>query len=264
MTKTNLSRYSKLALVALLVLAAVALPATAASVGSEEVPEEAEVGSKITATVTLNELYMDPQLEQWTLAGETDLTEVTWTVTYYDQTGSKVDQASYDGANFTGATVSAEDGTSEVQVKITGTVPEIEEYSYEPSQTFRVMTLQQTRQGGSSDEIDAWEAHHYTSDSQSAREAIESAESAISAASGADTQDAESLLTSAKDAYDGGNFDNAENLAGNAEEQANKAKQSSQTMQLAMYAVGGLVVLGLLGGGFLWFRSQQDGHDRLG
>lgn len=264
MIRTSLSRCFKLALVALLVFAVIALPASAAAVGSEDVPEEAEVGSKVTATVTLTELYKNPQLEQWVLAGETDLKAVTWTVTYYDQTGSKVGQDSYDGENFTGAAVNAADGTSEVQVKVTGTVPSVREYSYDPMQSFRVMELHQTREGGSSDTIRTWEANHFTSDSDRARSAIESAESAIAGASGANTADAESLLERAIDAYEGGNFDNAENLAADAEKQANEAAQSNQTMQLAMYAAGGLAVLGLLGGGFLWYRNQQDGYDKLG
>jgi hypothetical protein len=264
MTKTNLNRCSKLALAALVVFAAFSFPAAAVTVGDEDVPGNAEVDSQVSATVTLTELYKDPQLEQWTLAGETELEDVTWTVTYYDQTGAKVNQTSFDGQNFTGATVSAADGTSEVDVKITGTVPEIEEYSYDPQQSFRLMALEQTRKGGSSNEIDAWESSHYTSESEAARTAIEEAESAIEAASGANTGEAEKLLDRAVDAYNGGNFDNAQGLASDAAESAEEAEKSSQTMQLALYAVGGLVVVGLLAGGFLWYRSQQDSYDKLG
>ena len=264
MTKTNLNRCSKTALIVLLVLASVVVPVTAVSVGEESTPDEAEVGTQVTATVTLTELYRNPQLEQWTLAGKTELRDVTWTLTYYDQTGSKVNQQSFDGKNFTGAAVAAKDGTSEVTVKITGTVPEVGEYTYEPRQSFLLMKLEQTRKGGSTNEIDSWVTHHYTTESERAREAIDGAKAAIEGASGANTKDAENLLTRAIDAYDGGNFDNAQSLAADAEESAANAKQSSATMQLALYAVGGLVVLGLLGGGFLWYRSKQDSYDKLG
>lgn len=35
-------------------------------------------------------------------------------------------------------------------------------------------------------------------------------------------------------------------------------------MQLALYAAGGLLVVGLLVGGVVWYRSQQDSYDKLG
>jgi hypothetical protein len=264
MTRTNWSRFSKLALALVVLLSVAAIPAGAVSVASEDVPDEAEVGSKVTASVTLDELYKNPQLEAWSLTGATQLEDVTWTVTYYDQTGSKVDQQSFDGQNFSGAEIVADDGTSEVEVSVTGTVPGVENYSYDPAQAFTVMSLNQTREGGSSNDIGSWTAHHYTEESAAARGQLDSAQAAIAAAGGANTQEAQNQFDNAVEAFEGEEFGLASNLAEDAESKANQAQQSSQTTQLLIYAAGGLVVVALLAGGFLYWKSQQQTYDKLG
>jgi Spy/CpxP family protein refolding chaperone len=260
MTRKSWSRCSSL-LIGLLVVTALAAPVAAVSVGGENVPAEGQVGSQVTATVTLTELYQNPQLESWQLAGTTELRNATWTVSYFDQTGSKVRQESFDGSNFTSSTIAAANGTSEVEVRIVGTVPAVGSFSYDPAQQFLLARLVQTRSGGSSNEIGVWRSHHFTSDSQSARQRLDEAQSAVQSA---DSQQARETFASAVDAFDGGNFDNAERLAGTAESQAESAQQQSQTIQLALYGVGGLVVVGAVVGGVLWYRSQQDSYDKLG
>ena len=261
MTKTSWSRFSKLALACLFVLSVATVPAAGVSAGETDVTDDAEVGSQVNATVTLTELYQNPTLESWTLAGETQLTDVTWTVMYYDQTGARVSQESFDGQSFSGAEVATADGTSEVRVRVTGTVPEIGEFTYDPAQSFTVLALEQTREGGSSNAIDEWTATHYTEESREARDAIDDAAAAVADVS---SQDAERSLGNAIDAYNGGEFTLATDLANQAQEQAQQAQQSSQLMQYALYGVGALVVVGLLAGGFLYWRSQQQGHDKLG
>jgi hypothetical protein len=261
MTKTSWSRFSKLALACLFVLSVATVPAAAVSVGDSTVTSDAEVGTEVTATVTLTELYQNPSLEEWTLAGNTELTDVTWTVVYYDQTGSKVSQESYDGQSFSGASVVADDGTSEVEIRITGTVPSVDDYTYDPAQSFTVLALEQTREGGSTNEIDTWSATHYTEESREARTAIDDAAAAVEQV---DDEEAERRLQNAKEAYNGEEFSLATDLAGQAQEQAEQTQQSNQRFRLALYGVGGLVVIGLLVGGFLYWRSQQNKPDKLG
>lgn len=262
--RTSLNRSSKLLVACLVLLAAVAAPAAAVSLADSDVPSEAEVGTQVSATVTLDELYQNPQLEAWTLQGQTNLTDVTWTVSYYDQTGSQVDQESTDGQNMT-ADIAAADDVSEVQVRVTGTVPEVTNYSYEPDQTFLFASLTQARDGGSSNAIESWQVHHYTEESQPAREAIDEAAAAVDS-SGSD--EAERTLNNAISAYNNANgpegFELATELANEAQSQAASAEQSQQTTQLALYAVGGLLVVGLIVGGVFWYRSQQDSYDKLG
>jgi hypothetical protein len=263
MTKTSWSRFSKLAVVCLLALSVASVPAAGVSVGDSTVTSDAEVGEQITATVTLTELYQNPSLESWTLEGETELTGVTWTVEYYDQTGARVTQQSFDGQSFSDAAVAAADGTSEIQVRITGTVPDVGEYSYDPAQSFTVLDLTQAREGGSSNDIDSWSATHYTEESREARNAIDDA---TAATEGVDSQEADRLRENAIEAYNGngGDFALAIDLANQAQEQAEQTRQSNQLTRFALYGVGGLVVIGLVVGGFLYWRSQQSGPDRLG
>jgi hypothetical protein len=265
MTKTNLSRFSRLLLVLLVLCSAVA-PAAALSVGEADVPDEAAVGSQVEATVTLTELYQNPTLEQWQLRGETELREVTWSISYVDQTGAVVAREEFDGQNFTSSTISAQDGTAEVRVRVSGTVPAVDSYTYDPEQTFVVASLTQARQGGNTNAIDTWEAHHFTSASDRARNAIDEAGAAIETArgNGAGVGEAENTFNQAVNAYESENFDLAVELANEAQSQAESSQQSRQTLTLVLYAVGGLVVVALVVGGFLYWRSQQDTSDPLG
>lgn len=257
----NSNRSSKLAalvVLAALLVAAVA-PAAAISTDAENVPSEAQVGQKVTSTFTLTELYSD--YEQWTLSGQTELNKVTWTVTRYDQADNKIGSDAYDGASFN-RSISIENDVDKVTVEVTGVVPEVDGYSYDPAQSFTIASLSQTREGGNSEQIDEWTVHHYTSESQAARDAIESASAAIDDAGG--VPGAESTLESAISSYENANFDNANRLAEQAEETANKAKKSSNRNRMLLYAGGGLLAVGLVVGGVFWWRSNQDSYDKLG
>jgi hypothetical protein len=265
MTRTNSSRSSRVVLATLLVLLAATVPAAAVSVTGEDVPEEAQVGTQVSATITLDELYQNPQTERWELSGSTQLTDVSWTIVFYDQTGSQVDLIERTGQSFSGVSVDSNAGTAEVEVRVTGTVPEIDAYSYDPAQEFTMVELTRGQSGGASDTVDTWQTHHYTERSASARQAIDEAGTAIeeARANGATPNDAQANYEDAIAAYNDGSFDVATNLANRATDQANQAQQSSQTRQLIIYAVGGLIVLGLVVGGVFYWRSQQGPDDPL-
>jgi hypothetical protein len=266
MTRTNSNRSSRVVLATLVVLLAATVPAAAVSVTGEDVPEEGQVGAQVSATITLDELYQNPQSEQWQLSGATELTDVSWTVVYYDQTGSQVNLVEPTGQSFSGLDIAASSGTAEVEVRITGTVPDVDTYSYDPAQQFLLMELTRGQQGGASNTIESWQTHHYTERSASARDAIDEAGSAIETArsNGANPTDAQANYDDAVAAYNDGSFDVATNLANRATQQATQAQQSQQTQQLIIYAVAGLLVVGLLVGGVVYWRSQQGPDDPLG
>jgi len=260
----NSSRFSKL--IAFLLVAtiadATAAPAAAVSVAEEQVPSEAKSGSEVTATFTVTDLYTD--YEEWTLNGTTELQSVTWTVTLYDQADNKIEQVDIDGQSFeTG--ISVDDDVNKVDVKVRGTAPEVENYSYDPAQSFLLAEFNQVRQGGTNTKLDSWSVHHYTDESATARSAIEDAESAIQTAksSGASVTDAENKLSDAVSAYEGENFELAGSLADETKNEATSAKKSSEQGQMLMFAGIGLVGLLVVGGGIFWYRSQQDDYDKL-
>lgn len=261
MNSNHCSKLLALLLATTLVASAVG-PAAAMSATASDAPDEKKVGEDVEATFTITKPFSE--YDSWTLNGETQLTDVTWTVELYDQGGSKIDQTSYDGQSFNHSLDKSD--AYEVQVVIKGTVPEVENFSYDPAQQLTVADLNQFRQGGSSDDIDEWTFRPYTEDSQEAREAIDAASEAIDAAdgSGADVSGAEDTLGNAVSAFEAENFDNAVDLADEARQKAESAEQSTQQTQMLLYGGVGLVALVAVVGGALWYRSKrQDDYDKL-
>lgn len=251
-----------------LLLAAVAVPAAAVSVDGNavSVPEEGRVGTQVTGTVTLTNLYREPAREQWELTGRTELRSVTWVVEYVDQTGAKTGQDEFTGQQLSGVTLRADDGVSEVRVQVTGTVPPVEEFSYDPPQRFLLLSLTQGQAGGASAGIDAWHTHHYTNESDRVRGVLDEANDSIAAAeaAGGSTATASESFESAVDAYENRNFDNAERLAERASGEAESAQGSAETRRLLLYGGGAAVVVVAVVGGVLYWRSNREEYDKLG
>ncbi|MFB6116898.1 hypothetical protein [Halosegnis sp.] len=252
------SRCSKAFITVLFVLAAAVGPVAAVSTSAEGVPQEAQVGDEVTATYTFTDLYTD--YESWTLHGKTNMTNVTWTVTKFDQAGNQLSQQSYDGAEF-GEAVDISEDTAEVRVRVRGTVPTIENFSYDPAEEFTLARFELRREGGAQQDITATSVHHYTNESAEARTTIEEAQSAIETASG--DAEAEQTLRNAIEAYNSESFGLAVELANEAKTQAEQAQNTRNRNQLILYAVGGLVVLGLVVGSGVYLRSRGDDYDKL-
>ncbi|QSG12873.1 putative membrane protein [Halapricum desulfuricans] len=246
------------AVVVALVIAAAAVGTVAAVQPSDTAaPDEAGVGEEVTVEVTLSELYETD--DDWTLRGTTQLENVTgWDVvqTYPNGTTAEV---SYEGDSEFERQISSSDNFESITVSITGDAPAVESFSYQPPQSFAAAELTKIV-GDSESVIEAVEVHHYTNESENARQIIQDAETAVS---DADSADAESDLQNAIDWYNEGEFDRAISNAENAEQTANEATQSQDTMQLLLYGVGALVVLALIGGGVYYYRNQQDDYDKL-
>jgi len=253
----NWTRCSKVALaVALLTVVAVG-PAAAVEATAEGVPGESEVGTEARASFELTDLYSD--YERWTLRGETELETVTWTVLEFDAADNQINQTSYDGQSFN-HTLDIERDTTRVEVRVAGTTPPVENYTYESREQFRFARFQQVRQGGTQGTIDAYGVHHYTAESKAAREVIDNASTVVE---GSGSQDAQDQLSRAIEAYNSEEFGLAQDLASDARNSARQAKQSQQTTQTLLF--GGLGVLALLvvAGGVYYWRSQQDDYDKL-
>lgn len=277
MTTMNSSRSFKLLALVMVGLVAAAMiggTATAVTVSEKDVQEEAEVGEKITVSYSLNELFKDPPYTQWSLSGETELQNVTWTVVYRDQTGAKIRQNETDGQNVTAGPLNASGEVAEVQVLVTGDVPSVEEYTYPENETFLLARLVQSRgEDGTSATIGEWRAHHYTQKSREAKNKIQEAEEAIQSAeeAGASPSNAQDNLENAITFYEGdstdGDFDNAitnaEDAIDEAESAESNAESTEQRNTMLMYGGIALVVLLIIGGGIYWYRQQQDDYSRM-
>jgi hypothetical protein len=243
------------ALVAVLLFGTLLVGTTVAQQSSpQEFPEESEVGADFEATFEITELF--DEYESWTLVSETELENATWTIREYDQAGGEISREDLDGQNVT-TQVNIDDGTASIEIRVTGTTPAIEQFSYQPSDRFVAAAFDLEREGGTRDEIAVHESHHYTEDSKTAREAIDSAAEAVNDSG---SSDAQSSLDSAISAYESGNFENAIN---NAERAENEASESQTTRNALLGAGAVVVILVLLGGGYWLYKSRQQGPSRL-
>jgi hypothetical protein len=252
MTKMSLIRCSRsIALVLCIVGIITATGAVSAlTISADGVPSESAVGEEVSVTYTIEDPF--DETGQWTLEGETELTNVSWTVTVL-RAGSRVNQNTYGTQSFAQGLDITNNG-DEITVELAGTTPEVSNYTYEPEEEYTVASLNRVA-GNNEDEIRNDSAHHYTDQSREARTAIEDAQSAIDAAGG--HNNAESLVDSAISSYETGNFQNAIDLATQA---ANDADSDRQTQMLLM-AGGGIVVLLLLVGGGYYLYSQRSGNE---
>jgi len=234
---------------------ALAGTASAFTVSAEGVPSESAVGEEVSVTYTIDDPFTDAPNE-WTLAGETELENVSWTVTVL-RAGSQVSQETYGDQAFEKG-LDIDNNGDQVRVELVGTTPAVGNYTYDPEERYQVASLSQVS-GSNEEEFQNDTAHHYTEESKSARQAIGDAESAIDAAGG--NAEAEELVASAVSSYENGNFENAENLAGQAQTQAEQSQQNQQRNQMLLMGAGALLVLLLLGGGGYYLYTQQQGDE---
>lgn len=250
----NRTRTALLVLAVVLTVSLFAVPVAGIESTSSDLPDETEVGTQTEATFEVTDLY--DEFEDWTLVGETNLTNVTWTVVQMNQAGDQISQESYDGATFESG-IDIDDGTNTVEVRVTGTVPEIETLRYDPPETYTYAEFTLTRNGGTEGTIETHEVHHYTEASKSSREVIAASEESVEAA---DDDGARRTLNNAISAYEAGDFDNANDLADQAQESADRSQLIDTAIQ---YGVVAIVVLVIVAVGIFTYRKRQSGPGRL-
>ncbi len=255
MSSNHCSDRGVAALVVLLVAALALAPASVVAVdaSAEGVPDSAEVGSEVTTTFTLTNLYGNGT--SFTLQGETALNDVSWTVERIKLDGSST-RENFGGQSFQ-TMISSENDVERVVVTVRGTVPAIEQYTYAPHQSFTLARLTQVTGENPQLVAQPWTVEHYTEDSRNARKAIDRAEAAVE-----ETGAGERDLQQAISAYENGNFANAVSNAEDAEAAAENARRSARTTRLVLIAVGAVAVVALLG--FAYYRTREDDYDRLG
>jgi hypothetical protein len=263
----NSSRYSELgAVLAVAVLLAVAAVPAAAVTIEGDAPTTAQVGEQQQTTFTITDPFSE--YEEWTLRAETDLTEVTWQVTTFDNAGNQVNEETLTGQTME-YQLAASSGVVRAEVRLVGTTPQATafDWSYEPPQQITYAEFIETQQGGSSEVLETMNTRPYTDASQEARDAIAAAQQAVDDAqgSGAGVSGAQSDVDDAVEFFNSGQFDSAVENAEEAEQTANNAASSAQQTDTLLMIGAGVVVLALLGGGIYWYLQQRDsGYDKLG
>lgn len=248
---------------ALVVVSAIVLVSGAIGVVgalSVEAPSSAQVGTETNATVAFNQsdLYGGGEYQDWTLRGETELANATWTVVGYNAADTVVNRTTYPRDGGSGSTfthpVDIDNDVVRLEIVVEGTVPEVERYNYSDPQSFTIASFARLR-GNSEDTIRTVTVHHYTNESQQARTAIDQAQEAVN---GSSNQNARQDLEQAISFYNGGQFDEAIDAADQAQRAAEQSRQQNQLMQTVIYVVLGLVVLALVVGGVWWYRKNQQ------
>ena len=250
----NSTRSFKLLSLGIVVIIVATGGSGAVTISEQNAPSEVPAGDQVTSTFVFGDLYRNPSMESWSLRGETELRNVTWTVQSVNQADSVIDQRAYDGRTFQHP-IRLDDGVATVNVRLSGSVPAVTNFTYTPAPSFLFAAFTQTREGGSRRTIQTYQTRHFTAESQRARSAIESARSAIDDAGG--HQEATRILESAISAYEVRNFENAVNLANQAEERATSASRQSQLIRNVTLGVVGLVVLAAIIGVGYWYRQRQ-------
>tara|TARA_B100000676_G_scaffold195136_1_gene191822 strand:+ start:26366 stop:27139 length:774 start_codon:yes stop_codon:yes gene_type:complete len=219
--------------------------------------DQVEIGSDIIVQTVVTELYTTNTgpIDVWTLRGESLLESVTWTVTEINAADRPIQGSKkvYAGKVFEHG-VSLDDSVVKIIVEVSGTIPEVSDWKYEPAQKILVMELSQVRLGGTENVIGIIEASPYNPESKLAREAIDKANVVVEESK---DMDAQQTIENAISAYDVGNFKNAKDLARQAEENAIALENSQERKGLILNIVGVVMVVALIGGAIIWYQSTR-------
>ena len=217
-------------------------------------PDAAAVGSEVQMNATVEDPFDGPP-DQYTLQGSTGLENASWTVEVLNQ-GDPIETFDAGGESFS-YDLNAEEGATDIEITLRGTVPGLSTFNYEniEAEEYMAMTLARVS-NGTTTELDNWQVHRYTESSLAARNAIDAA---IDAGARDASDDAQSALTNAIEFYDGANFEQAITNAEDAEELAEESSGGGPPMLL----IGGAVVLLLIVIGavvYVYRSNQQSGH----
>jgi hypothetical protein len=241
---------------ALLVITLAAVGTAAAYSVTGNAPEEAKVGSSITVNATIEDPFADDDgPQEWTVVGETGLEDANWRV--QTENVGQENGLTVESGDSVSQVVRASNGTTTINVEVTGTVPTVSAYSYENPANVTALTVEQ-EVSGSVQASDSWTVKQFTDSSKEARHAIDAA---IEAGARDTTEDAQSALRNAIGFYNegNGNFDRA---IQNAEEAQSIAEDNANSGPSMLLIGGGLVVLLAVVGGvaYVYRSNQRSGH----
>lgn len=226
-------------------------PAVAVTVSGDP-PDATEVGEDVSMTITLEEPFADAP-DQWTLRGESELEDASWTVTTIEQ-GRTIATNEYGSATFE-QDLGIENGATVVEITVEGSVPEMTEFNYDnvEAEQFTVASVGRATDGNVNT-IQSWEVRRFTQESEQARQAIAEAEEAVAES---DSEEAQNMLDDAKAFYANEEFDRA---IDNAEQAQETAEQASSSLPLLPIAGAVVVVIVLVAGGLYYRKQQQSGY----
>lgn len=254
MGSNSLNRYKILIIlfITFLVVLLQVTPVVAVTIGVSGLEDEEQVGEEIDLAFNVRDLADGP--ETWLLTGETELSDPEWRVLEYDsgevqsETVIENDSLTYE--------VDRDRDVHRIVVELRGTVPPIENYSYDPAEQVEVANFTQTNDTISQENW-VYSLRPYTEESEASRQALRSAELTILSAESfhADTSESIQLFQLATDAYASEDFETAISLAEQAEEQA-RQERAEQTAwnRTRDGAILGVLLFGI---GLFWYWRRK-------
>ena len=251
---TGAKRLLGAVLIVVLIVSAVPAPAAAVEATANDTPRAAEVGGNVSATFSLTDLYTAAP-KTWRLRATTELDNVTWTVTAYGLDDRELATRSFTGRSLR-TPVRASQNVSRLEVRVTGTAPPVENFTYRPREQFTLASLSRERNGNSRALIKNWSAGHYTAESRSARRTLQAARTAVQ-------EDGNDELTEqvgfAVSAYRNENFELANAIATDAKQNAEETEYPIGLLS-GLFLGGIVVALGTAGIRSYRDRRRDDRH----
>lgn len=242
----NWTHSSKVIVLAVLLAVSLGAAGTATAFDFDDsgVDDEMEVGQQQTATVVMEEPFAERN-PGWTVSVDSEFEDAGVTITA--ETPTETIQESGEGE----ASLTLDnEAIDQVEIEVTGTVPEIEQYSYEnpEEEEFAAVRVSDADSGV----IDTSDVKRYTEESQQARDRIDEA------AEIADEDD--DNLQSAIQLYDSGSFEQATTEADSI---IDSEESSEQTQTMLFVGAGVVVLLLLIGGGYYVYSQRSQNTNKL-
>ena len=242
----NWTHSSKVIVLAVLLTVSLGTAGTAAAFSFDDsgVSEEMEEDTQQTATVVMEEPFAERN-PGWTVVVTSEFEEAGITITATTPTET-IQESGQGEARLT----LDNEAINEVEIQVSGTVPTVEQYSYEnqEQENFVVMEVSDANSGV----IETWEAHRYTEESREARNKLDEAAEIASE----DDDD----FTSARTLYNSGEF---EQSITESEAIINQQESSEQTQTLLFVGAGVVVLLLLAGGGYYVYNQRSRNTNKL-
>jgi len=216
-------------------------------------PEPAQTGSTVSMTATIQQPFSGDAPSNYTLQGETELENASFTVIALNQQNETVNRVDSDGPTFE-LPLTLDNGAVRVEVEINdGEVPELDSFNYRDKsvENYTALRLERASNGATTD-IVTYQSHRFTEASLEAREAIDNASALIDSDS---SSEAREKLNQSISAYDAENFENAVSLAREAQDAAG----GSGGLPVAL--IGGAIVALLVIVGAALYVRRSGGDD---
>lgn len=243
----NWTHSSKIIVFAVLLTVSLGAAGTVTAFGFDDsgVSNEMQVGQQESATVVMEEPFAERN-PGWTVVVDSEFDSAGITITATTASGEQIQTSGQGSAEL----ALDNDGINEVEIEVSGTVPEIEDYSYDNPEQEEFVAVRVN--DSSSGVIETWNVKRYTEQSREARNKLDEA------AQYANEEDDD--FQQARTLYNSEEFEQSISASNQI---INDAESSEQTQTLLFVGAGVVVLLVLAGGGYYVYSQRSRNTNKL-